>query len=194
MCKQSMMDREELPAPAACTPDPVSHCAGRNPVSGVLPRHAWRRGGAGGEPAHRAARQRADPDEPRRRAYWRTSPVSSCARRRTPPRRPVSATIRVADIWAVCEQWTARGARFRTPPIDREAELRCYRRPGRLSDRGGSVDGAAGWCSRRPAGGQLVVAREATATASAVVLCRVRAGERLCDRRSGCSPAVAPLG
>lgn len=34
--------------------------------------------------------------------------------------------IRVADIQAVYEQWSARGAEFLTPPIDRGAEIRCY--------------------------------------------------------------------
>lgn len=36
--------------------------------------------------------------------------------------------IRVADIQAVYEQWTARGAEFLTPPIDHGAEIRCYLR------------------------------------------------------------------
>jgi catechol 2,3-dioxygenase-like lactoylglutathione lyase family enzyme len=36
--------------------------------------------------------------------------------------------IRVADIRAVYEQWTARGATFLTPPIDRGPEIRCYLR------------------------------------------------------------------
>jgi catechol 2,3-dioxygenase-like lactoylglutathione lyase family enzyme len=36
--------------------------------------------------------------------------------------------IRVADIRAVYEQWSARGATFVTPPIDRGAEIRCYMR------------------------------------------------------------------
>jgi catechol 2,3-dioxygenase-like lactoylglutathione lyase family enzyme len=34
--------------------------------------------------------------------------------------------IRVADIHAVYEQWSDRGAEFLTPPTDRGAELRCY--------------------------------------------------------------------
>jgi catechol 2,3-dioxygenase-like lactoylglutathione lyase family enzyme len=34
--------------------------------------------------------------------------------------------IRVADIQAVYEQWSARGAQFLTPPQDRGAEIRCY--------------------------------------------------------------------
>jgi catechol 2,3-dioxygenase-like lactoylglutathione lyase family enzyme len=34
--------------------------------------------------------------------------------------------IRVADIHAIYERWSARGAEFLTPPIDRGRELRCY--------------------------------------------------------------------
>jgi catechol 2,3-dioxygenase-like lactoylglutathione lyase family enzyme len=34
--------------------------------------------------------------------------------------------IRVADIQAVYEQWSDRGAQFLTPPTDRGRELRCY--------------------------------------------------------------------
>jgi catechol 2,3-dioxygenase-like lactoylglutathione lyase family enzyme len=36
--------------------------------------------------------------------------------------------IRVADIAAVYEEWSARGAQFLTPPIDRGEEIRCYMR------------------------------------------------------------------
>ena len=36
--------------------------------------------------------------------------------------------IRVADIRAIYETWTARGAEFLTPPIDRGIEIRCYMR------------------------------------------------------------------
>ncbi len=36
--------------------------------------------------------------------------------------------IRVADIQAVYAEWSARGATFLTPPIDRGAEIRCYMR------------------------------------------------------------------
>ena len=36
--------------------------------------------------------------------------------------------IRVADIRAVYDEWTARGAEFLTPPIDRGGEIRCYMR------------------------------------------------------------------
>jgi hypothetical protein len=36
--------------------------------------------------------------------------------------------LRVADIQACHEQWSAKGAEFVTPPIDRGAEIRCYMR------------------------------------------------------------------
>lgn len=36
--------------------------------------------------------------------------------------------LRVADIDACYAEWTAKGAEFLTPPIDREAEIRCYLR------------------------------------------------------------------
>jgi catechol 2,3-dioxygenase-like lactoylglutathione lyase family enzyme len=36
--------------------------------------------------------------------------------------------IRVADIHAVYAEWSARGARFLTPPKQHETELRCYLR------------------------------------------------------------------
>ena len=36
--------------------------------------------------------------------------------------------IRVADIQAMYQQWSARGAEFLTPPIDRGVEIRCYMR------------------------------------------------------------------
>jgi catechol 2,3-dioxygenase-like lactoylglutathione lyase family enzyme len=34
--------------------------------------------------------------------------------------------IRVADIQAVYDEWSARGAEFLTPPKEHEAEIRCY--------------------------------------------------------------------
>jgi catechol 2,3-dioxygenase-like lactoylglutathione lyase family enzyme len=34
--------------------------------------------------------------------------------------------IRVADIQAVYEEWSARGAEFLTPPKEHETEIRCY--------------------------------------------------------------------
>ena len=49
-----------------------------------------------------------------------------------PPSDPDRASgflnIRVADIRAIYEQWSARGAKFLTPPIDRGNEIRCYMR------------------------------------------------------------------
>jgi catechol 2,3-dioxygenase-like lactoylglutathione lyase family enzyme len=49
-----------------------------------------------------------------------------------PPQAPdrVSSflNIRVADIASVHADWSARGAEFLTPPIDRGRELRCYMR------------------------------------------------------------------
>jgi catechol 2,3-dioxygenase-like lactoylglutathione lyase family enzyme len=36
--------------------------------------------------------------------------------------------LRVADIQACYERWSAQGAEFVTPPIDRGAEIRCYMR------------------------------------------------------------------
>jgi catechol 2,3-dioxygenase-like lactoylglutathione lyase family enzyme len=46
--------------------------------------------------------------------------------------------IRVADIQAVYDEWSARGARFVTPPIDRGTEIRCFMRDpdGRLIEVG----------------------------------------------------------
>ena len=36
--------------------------------------------------------------------------------------------IRLADIQDAYEMWSAKGATFLTPPIDRGAEIRCYMR------------------------------------------------------------------
>jgi len=36
--------------------------------------------------------------------------------------------LRVADIQARYAEWKSKGAEFLTPPIDREAEIRCYMR------------------------------------------------------------------
>ena len=51
--------------------------------------------------------------------------------------------IRVADIAAVYADWTARGAEFLTPPMDRGAEIRCYMRDpdGHLIEVGQSTRG-----------------------------------------------------
>jgi catechol 2,3-dioxygenase-like lactoylglutathione lyase family enzyme len=45
------------------------------------------------------------------------------------PSRPSALlNLRVADIQEIYEEWSARGAEFLTPPIDRGAEIRCYLR------------------------------------------------------------------
>ena len=43
-----------------------------------------------------------------------------------PNRASAFLNIRVADIQSVYEDWSAKGAEFLTPPIDRGAEIRCY--------------------------------------------------------------------
>ena len=45
-----------------------------------------------------------------------------------PHRASAFLNIRVADIGAVHKLWSARGAQFLTPPIDRGNEIRCYMR------------------------------------------------------------------
>lgn len=49
-----------------------------------------------------------------------------------PPTDPGTASsflnVRVADIDACYKEWSAKGATFLTPPIDRKAEVRCYLR------------------------------------------------------------------
>jgi catechol 2,3-dioxygenase-like lactoylglutathione lyase family enzyme len=45
-----------------------------------------------------------------------------------PDRTSGFLNIRVADIQAVYEHWSARGAEFLTPPQDRGVETRCYMR------------------------------------------------------------------
>ncbi len=67
-----------------------------------------------------------------------------------PPSDPDHASsflkIRVADIAAVYEQWSARGAEFLTPPIYRGSEIRCYMRDpdGHLIEVGQLVGRARG--------------------------------------------------
>ena len=45
-----------------------------------------------------------------------------------PDRVSAFLNIRVADIDEVYRDWSAKGATFLTPPIDRGAEIRCYMR------------------------------------------------------------------
>jgi catechol 2,3-dioxygenase-like lactoylglutathione lyase family enzyme len=47
---------------------------------------------------------------------------------RDPDRVSSFLNIRVADIEAIYADWSARGAEFLTPPIDRGREIRCYLR------------------------------------------------------------------
>jgi catechol 2,3-dioxygenase-like lactoylglutathione lyase family enzyme len=54
--------------------------------------------------------------------------------------------IRVKDIQAVYETWSARGAEFLTPPIQHETELRCYiRDPDGYLIEVGQTTLARGW-------------------------------------------------
>jgi catechol 2,3-dioxygenase-like lactoylglutathione lyase family enzyme len=64
---------------------------------------------------------------------------------RDPDRTSSFLNIRVADIHAVYEQWSARGAQFLTPPTDRGQELRCYMRDpdGHLIEVGQTTASAA---------------------------------------------------
>jgi catechol 2,3-dioxygenase-like lactoylglutathione lyase family enzyme len=45
-----------------------------------------------------------------------------------PDRVSAFLNIRVADIDQVYAEWSAKGATFLTPPMDRGAEIRCYMR------------------------------------------------------------------
>jgi catechol 2,3-dioxygenase-like lactoylglutathione lyase family enzyme len=47
---------------------------------------------------------------------------------RDPNRVSSFLNIRVADIHAIYDAWSARGAQFLTPPQDRGREIRCYLR------------------------------------------------------------------
>jgi catechol 2,3-dioxygenase-like lactoylglutathione lyase family enzyme len=43
-----------------------------------------------------------------------------------PTRASSFLNVRVADVWAVYEDWRSRGAEFITPPQDLGPEIRCY--------------------------------------------------------------------
>jgi hypothetical protein len=45
-----------------------------------------------------------------------------------PSRTSAFLNLRVSNIGQVYTEWSARGAEFLTPPIDRGAEIRCYMR------------------------------------------------------------------
>ena len=55
-------------------------------------------------------------------------PTVTLAAPTDPDRVSAFLNIRVADIAAVHADWSARGAQFLTPPIDRGPEIRCYLR------------------------------------------------------------------
>ena len=62
--------------------------------------------------------------------------------------------LRVADIQACYEEWKSKGAEFVTPPIDREAEIRCYMRdPDGYMIEVGQATGVAARPSRQKAPG-----------------------------------------
>ena len=66
---------------------------------------------------------------------------------RDPDRVSSFLNIRVADIHAVYEEWTARGAEFLTPPKQHEFEIRCYIRDpdGYIIEVGQTTDPAGDW-------------------------------------------------
>jgi catechol 2,3-dioxygenase-like lactoylglutathione lyase family enzyme len=63
-----------------------------------------------------------------------------------PNRVSAFLNIRVADIQARYEEWSAKGAEFLTPPQDRGAEIRCYMRDpdGHLIEVGQSTRSPSG--------------------------------------------------
>ncbi|MFJ9854010.1 VOC family protein [Streptomyces sp. NPDC101150] len=65
--------------------------------------------------------------------------------------------IRVADIAECHRQWSAKGAEFLTPPLDRKAELRCYLRDpdGYLIEVGQATGMQQGVFADPPAGDNL---------------------------------------
>lgn len=69
---------------------------------------------------------------------------------RDPDRVSSFLNIRVRDIQAVYAAWSARGARFLTPPKQHQYEIRCYLRDpdGHLIEVGQTTDPAGDW---RPA-------------------------------------------
>jgi catechol 2,3-dioxygenase-like lactoylglutathione lyase family enzyme len=60
--------------------------------------------------------------------------------------------FRVADIHAKYAEWTARGARFLTPPTQHEYEIRCYIRDpdGYLIEVGQTTDPTGDWSAWLP--------------------------------------------
>jgi catechol 2,3-dioxygenase-like lactoylglutathione lyase family enzyme len=66
---------------------------------------------------------------------------------RDPDRVSSFLNIRVADIQAVYAEWSARGARFLTPPKQHENEIRCYIRDpdGYLIEVGQTTNAEGDW-------------------------------------------------
>ncbi len=66
---------------------------------------------------------------------------------RDPDRVSSFLNIRVADIQAKYEEWSARGAEFLTPPRQHEYEIRCYIRDpdGYLIEVGQTTDPEGDW-------------------------------------------------
>jgi len=66
---------------------------------------------------------------------------------RDPDRVSSFLNIRVKDIDAVYAEWSARGARFLTPPKQHQYEIRCYIRDpdGHLIEVGQTTDPAGDW-------------------------------------------------
>ena len=63
-----------------------------------------------------------------------------------PTRTSAFLNIRVADIQRCYEEWSARGAEFLTPPMQRATEIRCYMRDpdGHLIEVGQSTGPSGG--------------------------------------------------
>jgi len=71
-------------------------------------------------------------------------PTVTLAAPSDPDRASSFLNIRVADIQAVYQQWSSRGATFLTAPSDRGPEIRCYLRDpdGHLIEVGQTTAGA----------------------------------------------------
>ena len=73
-------------------------------------------------------------------------PTVTLERQLDPDRVSSFLNIRVADIQAVYDEWTARGAHFLTPPKQHETEIRCYiRDPDGYLIEVGQTTLARGW-------------------------------------------------
>jgi catechol 2,3-dioxygenase-like lactoylglutathione lyase family enzyme len=70
---------------------------------------------------------------------------------RDPDRVSSFLNIRVADIQAVYDEWSSRGAQFLTPPKHHTAEIRCYIRDpdGYLIEVGQTTDPKRDWSPAR---------------------------------------------